>query len=104
MRMILMIPLIIFLNGCKSAPPKLKKPLERCAPYMREVEGTDHIVGKCRCHKYEITKKNIGRVTKSTDHPLLYCNKSVSFTPGEWGRFYLFMEELRLWMIDESKR
>lgn len=39
---------------------------------------------KCRCHTYEINKDYVGRIGKSYDKPIEYCNTLVGFTPQNW--------------------
>lgn len=92
MRMILIVPLMIFLSSCQQIPI-LKQPFERCVIYLEQL-GEDTYSGKCRCHQYEITPDNIGRISDSIDKPLNYCDRFVALkASGSW-------TDLRSWFGD----
>jgi len=104
LKMILMITLILCLSlSCKKMP-LLGTPIERCGTFMEEVEE-DLYVGKCRCHEYEITLKNIGRISESVDHPLSYCNKAIVFkASSSWAELRAWIEALVFWENERRKK
>lgn len=92
MKTILMIVLMISLSSCRSIP-LMKDPIERCAIRLTYL-GNETYSGKCRCHLYEITPENIGRVSESIDYSLEYCDRFVALRPStSWA-------ELRTWFED----
>ena len=83
---------MISLSSCKNIP-LLEEPIERCGIYLERL-GEDTFSGKCRCHLYEITPDNIGRISESVDYGLEYCDRFVAFkASGSWA-------ELRTWFED----
>lgn len=93
MKLILIAALMISLEGCNF--PELKEPLERCVLKLE--------YSRCRCHQYEISKDNIGRVGDSIDHPIEYCSRLVGFRPDEWGTLRLWFEGIFLWLKDKEE-
>lgn len=89
----------IFLSSCQSFPWP-SRDAERCALYINPViiEGREFWEGKCRCHAYRISKKTLGRVSESVDHPVEYCKRLTGFRPVEWTEFFVtWFEEIQIW-------
>jgi len=81
----------------------MEEKIERCVIFLKEVEE-DIYSGKCRCHEYEITLDNIGRVSESFDRPLNYCDRYVAFKPSEsWTELRAWFEELIFWENQRQK-
>ena len=84
--------LLITLSSC--AFPTIRK-IERC------VVSTDF--DKVRCHQYEISKENIGRVSESYDLDIDHINNGIAFTQSEWKALRVWFEEIYLWLNDRNK-
>ena len=84
--------LMIFLNSCGF--PQIKPPLERCVVSFE--------YQKCRCHLYEISKNNIGRISDSIDHPIEYCENLIGFRPDEWSRLAVWFHQVFAWLHQQS--
>ena len=97
LKQILILPLIIFLSGCQGFPTI--EPQERCIIVLESDQGA-----YCRCHMYEWTKENIGRVSESIDHEPMYCNKLIGFRPNTYERIYTWWEAIRLWLNRQDKK
>lgn len=69
-------------------------PIERC---ILKVE-----YNKCRCHTYEISDTNVGRIGPSVDHPIEYCDRGVVFRPNEWTSMRTWFEEIKLYLSDKK--
>lgn len=89
MKLILMLLLIIS-SSCQTFPKV--KVLERC------VISVDS--NKCRCHSYQISEKNIGRVSESIDRSIEYCDKLIGFRAESWTELRVWFEEIYLWLDD----
>lgn len=70
-------------------------PIERC------VLSIDY--QKCRCHLYEISIDNVGRVSDSVDYPLEYCENLIGFRPDNWEYVYLWIKEVWIWVKDNKR-
>lgn len=55
------------------------------------------IDNKCRCHQYQVERKDPRRISESIDYPLEYCDNHVSLSPDDWG-------ELLKILMDVSKK
>ena len=76
---------ITCLSACASFPlPEFT--VERCVTILTPIE-------KCRCHQYQVSSGNIGRVSESTDRDVRYCDRKVGFSPENWIKFIELMEE-----------
>ena len=85
MKLMLILLLTICSSGCSSFPlPEFT--VERCVTILSPIE-------KCRCHQYQVSSGNIGRVTESTDKDVRYCDRKVGFSPEDWIKFIELMEE-----------
>lgn len=95
MRMILIVLSMILISSCQNIP-LLESPVERCGIFLRPQEN-GLFDGKCRCHLYEITPDNIGRISESVDHPLEYCDRFVAFRPStSWAELRSWFEDLMI--------
>ena len=93
MKLISILILTISISSCKTLP-LLKEPFVRCGAYLKE-KSPGLYSGKCRCHLYEITPDNIGRISESKDYPLNHCNNSVVLRPVEsWAPLRTWWEDL----------
>jgi hypothetical protein len=93
----LMLLLTLFLSvSCNDFP--VITPQERCVVVLESDVGQ-----YCRCHMYQWTEGNIGRITPSVDHEIMYCNKLIGFSPDSTGAIYLWQEKVRLWLIRNKR-
>lgn len=100
MRVISIVLLMISLESCRNIPT-LREPLERCGLFIERIDENS-FYGKCRCHLYEITPDNIGRITESIDYSLDYCDRHVTFkASGAWTQLRVWFERL---MIQYNQR
>ena len=102
--MISILVLTICLNGCKGSDITLPKiqDHERCIPLIIEVESGLYR-GKCRCHEYEVSIENIGRVSEAVDYDLTYCSKRGTFSPSTWSNEYLYFFDELFFMKKRSR-
>lgn len=78
---------IICLNiGCNKIVIPKKIDEERCVVSI--------YLDKCRCHSYRVSEHEVGRVSESVDHPLIYCDNLVGFKPTSWVRYVSWFEEI----------
>lgn len=81
----------------------MKEPIERCGIFLEQL-GEDTFTGKCRCHLYEITPDNIGRISESVDHSLKYCDRFVAFkASGSWTELRTWFEDL-MFLYNQNKK
>lgn len=103
MKKSLMIILTISLSSCQNIPI-LKEPIERCSIFLERL-GENTFSGKCRCHLYEITPDNIGRVSESIDHGLEYCDRHVTLKAStSWTELRGWFEELMILYNQNKER
>lgn len=72
--------LLILLVSCGSTV------VERCN--VRIVDN------KCRCHDYQVERKNPRRISESVDYPLAYCDNHVSLSPSDWGELLKILQDV----------
>lgn len=102
MKAILILISIILINGCGSIP-LMDEPIVRCGIRVEKVD-VNLYKGKCRCHIYEITPENIGRISESINYPLEHCNNSVVLRPVEsWTPLRAWWEEL-MFVYNQNKK
>lgn len=70
--------------------------LGSCGSVVVERCNVRIIDNKCRCHQYQVERKNPRRVSESVDKPLAYCDNHVSLSPADWA-------ELLKILIDSEK-
>ena len=92
----LMLLLILFLSASCNSFPTIT-PQERCVAVLESDVGQ-----YCRCHLYGWSQEKIGRIGKSVDHDIMYCNKLIGFSPESTGNIYLWQEKVRLWLIRDK--
>lgn len=100
LKLLLIAPWILFLNGCKDQFPTIE-PQVRCVNVLLEkksIEGIPFYTGYCRCHNYEWTIERIGRVGNSIDYSMEKCDRLVGFEPDTYEKIYMWWEEIRLWL------
>jgi len=93
LKMSLILLLIVSTSGCEF--PWLKKPIERCVINVQ--------ANYCICHDYEITEKNIGRISESKEHPLEYCHGAVVFRGDSWAALRAWFEEIKVFVEQKKK-
>lgn len=93
-KLILILLSIIFLSSCDSFPTI--PPKERCVVVLEPEQY-------CRCHMYQWTSQGIGRITESTDHDIMYCNKLIGFNAADSISIYEWQESIRLWLLRHKK-
>ena len=98
LKMILILPLIIFLSSCKDDFPAIA-PKERCAVVIMDTLEESY----CRCHMYAWTLSGIGRITESQNYELQKCNKLIGFNVEDTVAIYEWQEAIRLWLLRRSK-
>ncbi len=96
MKTILLIFIIFLAASCQNDFPTIT-PKERCVTVLMTNEDETY-TGFCRCHLYEWTSSNIGRITESTDYELSKCNKLIGFNPDDSAAIYTWEEEIRMWL------
>lgn len=95
----------ISLSSCVSIPWPARD-AERCGLFINkvEIEGRELWEGKCRCHDYRISRKTVGRVSDSIDHPVEYCKRLVGFRPLEWTDVFVsWFDDLRIYDQQNKK-
>lgn len=95
MKMSLILPLMICLNGCSKINLPTIEDQERCVASIK--------FNKCRCHTYKVSKEKIGRVSDSVDKPLNYCDNLVGFSPKSWVNYVLWFEEIFIAVDDANE-
>ena len=100
----LMTLLIISLSLTACQAPEVR-PFRRCVIVLPQ----ENITGKCRCHMYEVTPDNVGRISDSIDLPLEYCDRGVVIPLGDdteddkpwWARVFADLSQLMEWIRDQ---
>lgn len=87
-------------TSCKDNFPTIS-PQVRCVNVLLEekiVDGVPFYSGYCRCHLYEWSSTNIGRISESVNYDLLKCNKLIGFEPDTYEKVWTWWESIRLWL------
>lgn len=91
--------------SCKKGFPSIE-PQVRCVNVLLDekvIEGVPYYSGYCRCHLYEWTASNIGRVSDSTNYELQKCNKLIGFEPDTYTKVWTWWEDIRLFLNRQRK-
>lgn len=98
---ILILLLTICLSSCDDFPSITPK--ERCViVLLPEIPTMDE--SYCRCHLYQWSSENIGRISESVSHPINYCNKLIGFNADDSLAIYTWEESIRLWLLRHKKQ
>lgn len=94
---LLMIPLIIFLNSCRSN--EISYLGEQCSPVFSYVDDTKKFIdvdaSYCNSRLYQMNIVRVGPVQgTTTKKPLSYCDRCVGFK--DYDSFIGFAEEVRV--------
>jgi hypothetical protein len=90
----LLIISISFISGCNFPKLNSEETVERCVVSAK--------FNRCRCHLYEISRSNIGRVSNSINRPLSYCEGAVAFPANEWADIVSWYTEIFEWLFDRG--
>ena len=102
--LILILALTAYLSSCRGGFPSIK-PQQRCVNILLDekiIDDVPYYTGYCRCHLYEWSINNIGRVSESTDYDMMKCNKLIGFEPDTYQEVFMWWEKIRLFLISDT--